>query len=301
MDAPDIATVVSVSRRYVSLLDKEGKHLKGTISSSAMHLVIGDSAKYCHQGGSLLVTEVQSSRGNLYRSQRGLRKRMGANIDHLFVVTAVGAVFNPEAVDRMLLAAAAEDIPATILLNKMDLGTEHEDPFISVYRSLGWRCELISAKFDRGLSVVTEILHSPELKIVALAGVSGVGKSRLLNKLVPEALSPIGEVSPKTGQGRQTTTQPHAHVYNRGSEKGLLIIDYPGVQNFGLAHLEKELVIRGFPEIEQARSRCKFMNCSHIKEQDCAVQEELSSGKIKSWRYNSYTRIMQEIEDNKPY
>ena len=297
----DIATVVSVSRRYVSLLDGSGEFLKGTIASSAMHLVIGDLVRFTKKSDSILVTEVQDSQHNLYRSHRNSRKKMGANIDHLFVISAIGAVFNSESIDRMLLAAAVEEIPATILMNKMDLGENEVKGFIEEYRDLGWKCELISAKFDKNLEALSEILSNPKLRIIALTGVSGVGKSRLLNKLVPDASSAIGEVSPKTGQGRQTTTQPHAYVYNRNNSEDLLIIDYPGVQNFGLSHIDKELVNLGFPEIEKFRLNCQFMDCSHFKEQNCAVKDALQSGAIKEWRFNSYLRILKEIEDNKPY
>ena len=128
-----------------------------------------------------------------------------------------------------------------------------------------------------------------------------MGKSSILNALVPGARTRIGEVSERTGQGKQTTTQPRGFLYTSRTEATKIIIDLPGVQFFGLSHLTQLDVGQAFQEIAQAASGCKFRDCAHVKERSCAVRDAVASGAIARWRYQSYLQILEEIEEAKEY
>jgi ribosome biogenesis GTPase len=135
--------------------------------------------------------------------------------------------------------------------------------------------------------------------VAALCGVSGVGKSTILNRLVPDAQARTGAVSDRTGQGKQTTTQPRAFLYGTGGDKA--IIDFPGVQFFGLSHETPQAITKAFPEFLAAAHGCRYADCRHLQEPECAVRTAIEAGTIASWRYDSYRQILQEIEDAREY
>ena len=209
--------VLDVSRRHVSLLSPSGRIVNGTIGSKAIDVVTGDVASYEARDGKVFVTDVVPSQRTLSRSYRGVVKRMGANIDLLCVITAVGATLNPTVIDRMLIAARVEGIPTTLVVNKADLGMEDTDEILQVYRRLGIKVIECSAKFGQSFEQVERAIQGDDVNVVALCGVSGVGKSTILNRLIPGALAKTGEISERTGQGRQTTSQPRGFLYESES------------------------------------------------------------------------------------
>ena len=229
--------VLDVSRRHVSLLASSGSVVNGTIGSKAIDIVTGDVATYETRDGKVFVTDVVPSRRTLSRSYRGVVKRMGANIDLLCVITAVGATLNPTVIDRMLIAARIEDIPTTLIVNKADLGMGEVDEILDVYRELGIKVLECSAKFGQSFDAVEHAIQGDDVAVVALCGVSGVGKSTILNRLIPGALAKTGEISERTGQGRQTTSQPRGFLYEGTNGLKRVIIDFPGVQFLSLIHI----------------------------------------------------------------
>lgn len=294
-------TVLEVSRRFVTMLAPDGRVATGTASSKSLEVVAGDTVSFEERDGELFVTAVAPSRRNLYRSSQRAVKRMGANIDMLLVITAPGSTFNPVVIDRMLIAASAQAIPVVLVVNKKDLDLTEIEPFLAVYERVGLTVLRISAKHGDATDEVATIVDSPRARVLALCGVSGVGKSTILNRLVPEAKTRTGEVSERTGQGRQTTSQPRGFLRAGSDGRNTIIIDLPGVQFFGLSHLSIIDVASAFPEFVAASAGCQFGDCKHLKEPLCGVREGVARGDIAPWRYNSYCQIIQEIVDAKEY
>lgn len=297
----NVGRVIEVSRRHVTVLSESGDILTGTLSSRAMLLATGDCVRFEERGGQVFVTSVLEATHCLFRSYRGAVRRMGANIDHLLVITAIGETLQAVAIDRMILAGRVEGIPLSLVVNKQDLGLEHVAFITDVYEKMGIRVLPVSAKAEIGLDQLREILDQEDVKTAALCGVSGVGKSTILNKLVPGAKARIGEVSIKTGQGRQTTSQPRGFLYEVSPNTHKVLIDFPGVGFFGLSHLNPVSLIDAFDEMRAVKGQCRFLDCRHLQEPGCVVRDKIESGEIALWRYESYLQILAEIEEAKEY
>lgn len=293
--------ILEVSRRFVTVLTDSGGIITGTLSSKSLDFVVGDTVTYQDRDGELFVTEAAPAVRSLYRTFHGTLKRMGANIDALCVITAAGPTWNPVAIDRMLAAGRVQSIPTTLIVNKIDLGVGEIAQMIDTYAAVGVTVIQCSAKSGEGIAHVQALVDAKGVQIVALCGVSGVGKSSILNALVPGARTRTGEVSERTGQGKQTTTQPRGFLYTSRAQAPKIIIDLPGVQFFGLSHLTQLDVGQAFQEIAHAASGCKFRDCAHVKERSCAVRDAVASGAIARWRYQSYLQILEEIEEAKEY
>ncbi len=293
--------VLEVSRRHVTLLAQNGAIVTGTTSSRAIEIVPGDEASFEIRDGRIFVTEVKPATRNLYRSYRGAVKRMGANIDLLCVITAVGSALNPVVIDRMLVAARVQAIPTILVINKADLGVAEILGLFSIYRKIGIELLSCSAKFGDGFEELEHRMMAPHVSVAALCGVSGVGKSTILNRFVPSAKARTGDVSVKTGQGKQTTSQPRGFLYEPAQSARKMIIDFPGVQFFGLSHVSVEAVEAAFDEFAEFKSGCRFLDCKHLQEPQCGVRDAVEGGEIAPWRYESYLQILGEIEEAREY
>lgn len=293
--------VLEVSRRFVTVLGVDRATVTGTAASKHVDVVVGDLVSCEDRDGELFITDVAPAKRSLYRTFHGNLKRMGANIDALCVITAAGPTWNPVAIDRMLAAGRVQAIPTTLVVNKIDLGLGEIAEMIDTYASVGVRVIQCSAKRGDGIDEMRAIIGSSNVRIAAFCGVSGVGKSSILNALIPGARTRTGEVSDRTGQGRQTTTQPRGFLYAVSGQEPTIVIDLPGVQFFGLAHLTAHDVVVAFQEIARAAEGCKFRDCAHVKERSCAVRDAVGSGEIARWRYQSYLQILEEIEEAREY
>lgn len=285
------ACVLKVSGRTLQLYD--GQIFQASAASRALKPIVGDIVTLECCRGQNLVRAIKPRRNCLTRTFGTLDKEVVANLDRLFLVCAGGALFNTSVIDRVLCIAWREKVPVTLVLNKCDLGPE---PRFDIYKSAGVGLLELSARFGQGFERLEAALLAPVLGFTALCGVSGVGKSTILNRLVPDAGRKTAEVSVKTGQGRQTTSEIVAYLYRRTELSPLLIADLPGVQYFGVSHLSIADVALSFPEFAGLRELCEYADCLHAAEPRCAVKAAVEAGKLAASRYESYLGMLSELQ-----
>ena len=225
---------------------------------------------------------------------------LAANIDLLLCVTTpANPPFRPRFTDRTLVQAAAESIPALIIVNKIDLGiSEPVRERIGDWQRIGIQVCEVSAKTGEGLESLARLLSG---KTCAVTGQSGVGKSSLLNSLDPSLALKTADISFKYDRGIHTTTQgiflPMTFTAHDGTQLSFNIIDTPGIRHFALWGIKPEEIIFYFPEMEKAAIQCAFgLSCSHIHERGCRILEELSAGHIHPDRYESWRSMHDELE-----
>ena len=232
-----------------------------------------------------VIEAIQPRTSLLYRSNEYKQKLIAANVDQLVIVVATEPAFSDDLITRALLAAESEEIEALIVLNKCDLtdkiGAARER--LTMFSKLGYRIvELSALKHAEDLR--------PELSGVTsvLVGQSGMGKSTLVNALVPEANAATREISQALDSGKHTTT--HATLYHLDAESQL--IDSPGLQEFGLGHLDRQEIEYAFREFRPWLGQCRFRDCHHNREPDCALIAAVKAGEIDERRFAAYHRII---------
>ena len=231
----------------------------------------------------------------IVRKSTNLSKQMqiiAANVDHAYLlVTLKSPVTQIGFIDRFLVSAEAFRIPTTLLFNKIDLfGAEEERLFTelsAIYTSLGYTCHRICAENESQISFLRKELKE---KQVMISGNSGVGKTTLVNSLDPTLTLRTGEISKVHEQGKHTTTFAEMHSLASGG----YIIDTPGIRAFGVIDLEKEHMAHYFPEMRNLIGACRFHNCLHLNEPNCAVKDAVENDKISFSRYQSYLDLMYE-------
>lgn len=227
----------------------------------------------------------------LYRSDEWRTKQFAANVDQLLIVVAVEPTFSDDLLGRALAGAWAVDVAPVIVLNKVDLisGLEQTRQRLLPYAALGVPIVELQAKDTASLNQQLKPLLAGKTSL--LLGQSAMGKSTILNALVPEAKASTQAHSVALNAGKHTTTT--TRLYHLPSQAGH-IIDSPGVQAFGLAHLSPADVERGFPEFEAHKAQCRFYNCSHQHEPGCGVLGALEKGLIDTKRHQLYGRLLEE-------
>lgn len=221
----------------------------------------------------------------LYRSNEIKQKLIAANVDQLVIVVATEPAFSDELVTRALLAAESEEIRPLIILNKCDL-TDKLPPArerLGLFTALGYPVLELSAR--QNIEELRPLLRGVTSVLV---GQSGMGKSTLVNTLLPDAHAATREISSALDSGKHTTT--HATLYHLDEHSHL--IDSPGLQEFGLGHLDRQEIEHAFREFRPYLGHCRFRDCRHDKEPDCALLAALHGGKIDARRFATYHRIM---------
>lgn len=235
--------------------------------------------------GQGVIETIQPRSTLLYRSDAFREKIIAANITQIIIVVAGVPSFNEELINRCLVTAEQQNIKSLIILNKADIteSTRIAAETLSVYQKIGYPVLQISAKKNIAMLL-------PYLKghFSVLAGQSGMGKSTIINALIPEAKRATGEISVALNSGCHTTT--HTHLYHIDSDSR--IIDSPGIQEFGLNHIKDENLAWGFVEFHSYIGQCKFNNCRHINEPGCAVILATQERKISSQRLAFYHRLL---------
>jgi ribosome biogenesis GTPase / thiamine phosphate phosphatase len=256
-------------------------------------LVTGDRVKWQADPntGLGIITAIQPRQSLLTRPDRYHKvKPVAANISLIVIVFAPLPEPAPGLIDRYLVACADADIPALLVLNKSDLLKEN-DPILTLlqeYRNLGY--EVIQTQSAGDLSELSARLEN---ETVAFVGQSGVGKSTLINAIVPDAAQKTNIISENSALGQHTTTSTRLIAFGEGSA----LIDSPGIREFGLWHLELDRVQQGFPEIENLLGHCQFRNCTHKHEKQCALRLAAAEGEILPRRLESYLRLVDEIAE----
>ncbi len=227
----------------------------------------------------------------LYRSDQYKSKLLAANVTHLFIVVATEPGFSDDLVSRSLVAAEAAGITAHIVLNKIDVteSLSKTRQRLALYAGLGYPLHEVSARAtpDATCATLMPLLRGQSSILI---GQSGMGKSSLINLLVPDADIAVREISAALDTGKHTTT--FTRLYS--VDKETAIIDSPGFQEFGLYHLSEGMLERAFPEFTPHLGHCKFYNCHHLNEPSCAVLSALESGEIAVMRHALYQQLVHE-------
>ncbi len=295
------STVIRTTRRAVTVADAGGRIMSAFNPPRTLDIVVGDRVLCTERGADTVIENVLERKNCLKRAVPEREKRLAANLDHLFIVAAVSPLFNTLLIDRISAAAESEDIACTLLVNKSDTGVNPDAEPFSEYRNTKLKTLFISAHTRSGFQELERVLAEPSLERAAFAGQSGVGKSSILNVLVPGADAQVSEVSGKSGQGRQTTSSGFAYHYRRNSCRDLFLIDLPGIQNFGISHLTPAQVKQAFSEFRDAALECQFDDCMHIAEPGCRVKQLLEEGFLSASRYESYLDMLRELDLLKKY
>lgn len=241
-----------------------------------------------------VIESIEARSALLYRSDQYRQKLIAANVTQILIVLAVVPSFYEELLNRCIVAAENQRVLLTIVLNKSDLAgqsTEAADR-LKLYSALGYRVIPLAAKRD--VSPLRSVLAG---HVSVLVGQSGVGKSTIVNALIPDAGAPTAEVSSALDSGRHTTT--HARLYHLDEKSRL--IDSPGLQEFGLHHLAQQDIAEAFVEFRPLLGQCRFRNCRHLTEPGCAIAEAQTSGKIDMRRLASYRKVIAEIDSGKQH
>ena len=222
-------------------------------------------------------------------------KAVAANVNQIIIVSAVLPELSLNIIDRYLIAAETVGIPPLIVLNKVDLLEAEErkqvEATLSLYQEIGYEVRLVSSETGEGLDGLREDLKG---HISIFAGQSGVGKSSLVNSLMPEVDAEVGDVSENSGLGQHTTTAARLYHFPDGGD----LVDSPGVREFGLWHLEPEQVTEAFVEFRDYLGGCKFRDCKHGNDPGCIIREAVEEGKIHQARYDSYHKIIDSMSEN---
>ncbi|GAB6120722.1 ribosome small subunit-dependent GTPase A [Dysgonomonas termitidis] len=273
--------------------------LKGIRSTNP--IAVGDRVGIVENNeGTALITEIEDRKNYIIRRSSNLSKQshiLAANIDLCFLIVTINhPVTSTVFIDRFLASAEAYCVPVNLIFNKTDIYTEDETAYmealISLYNHIGYPCLRISALEKEGIETLQEKIKG---KITLFSGHSGVGKSTLINTLIPDTGLKTGAISGYHGKGMHTTTFSEMIELSQGG----FIIDTPGIKGFGTVDMEKEEIFHFFPDIFRFSKDCRFHNCIHINEPDCAVRAAVEKHYISESRYKSYLNMMEEDADGK--
>lgn len=285
------ATVIASHGRHY-LVQTDTAKLQCVTRGKKSDVAVGDIVNLRLTSANQGVIEAITERKTLlYRSDQYKSKLLAANVTQLFIVVATEPGFSDDLVSRALVAAEAAGVAVHIILNKIDVveTLEKTRKRISFYAGLGYAVHEVSAttQAEETCAVLAPLLAG---KSTILIGQSGMGKSSIINLIVPDADIAVREISAVLDTGKHTTTFTRLYAIDDQT----MIIDSPGFQEFGLYHLTEGMLERAFPEFEPYLGKCKFYNCHHINEPECAVRTAIASGDIAPMRHALYLQLLHE-------
>ena len=246
--------------------------------------VAGDQVLFqTTDGNEGVVTALLERDNSLTRSQ----KLIAANIDELWLVVAIEPHYQFELIDRYLVIAENAGLPINIVVNKIELSQKIEQVMhdFSMYESVGYSVHYVSVKAQTNVAEFKAQLND---KTHIFLGQSGVGKSSLINELIPDLNLRVNEISTKSKLGKHTTTNTTLYHIPSGGD----LIDSPGIREFQLDELTNKEILSGFREFKPYIGECKFRNCAHINEPKCAIKTAVESGDIHPMRYHNYLQLI---------
>ena len=268
--------------------------------SSTNPVAVGDQVRFEYEKEPdemhpAVITEILDRKNHLIRKSTNLSRQshvIAANLDRAFLIVTL---YFPEVklpfLDRQLVTCGVFGIPATIVLNKVDLyrdeAPEQIEAFKSIYTDAGYRVVETSARTGEGIDALRELCKD---QVVLFSGESGVGKSSIIKAIDPGLNPKTGEISLAHLQGKHTTSLYEMYPISSGG----YVIDTPGLRGFGLYGLEKDEISKYFPEMLRVADDCRFVPCTHTHEPGCAVKEAVEQGLISPERYNSYLGMLEE-------
>ena len=285
--------------QFVECKIKGNFRLKGIRSTNP--IAVGDRVQILlNPEGTAFINEIEDRKNYIVRRSSNLSKQshiLAANLDQCMLVVTVNY---PETstifIDRFLASAEAYRVPVKLIFNKIDAYSEEEihymDALINLYTQIGYACFKVSAKKEIGIETITKELEG---NITLFAGHSGVGKSTLINTILPELDIRTGEISTYHNKGMHTTT--FSEMFPVAGDG--YIIDTPGIKGFGTFDMEEEEISHYFPEIFKTSANCKYGNCTHRHEPGCAVREAVEQHYISESRYASYLNMLEDKEEGK--
>lgn len=246
-----------------------------------------------------IIKTVLTRKNYIIRKSTNLSKQthiIAANVDQaILMVTTAYPVTYPIFIDRFLVSAEAYRIPAKLIFNKTDLYNEKETEYLNylteIYQKAGYECFAISVKNNTNIDKIESLLKN---KISVISGISGVGKSSLINFIDPDLNLKVTEISDYHKSGKHTTTFAEMFELSVGG----YIIDTPGIRGFGLHNIDDEELFHFFPEIFRVSQNCKYHNCTHVHEPGCEVKSAVKTGEVSQLRYENYLKILLD-DDSK--
>ena len=286
--------VIAAHGRRGKLETKSGLQLRYLVQGRRQRVVCGDHVDWIYDDHDTLaiVTGISPRANALERQPPGRPgvEVLAANLSLLIVVCAPKPETDWFLIDRYLCTGELMGCQLLLASNKSDLVEPAHETMLSDYARIGYTCLSVSAQTNAGMDTLGHALHD---QIGILVGQSGVGKSSIINRLVPDADIAVAAISASTQEGTHTTTASAMHdLPNSGR-----LIDTPGVRDFVPAIPEPQSVQAGFPEILAVATDCRFSNCRHLREPDCGVKNAVRSNAISPRRYESYKRLLRAVTD----
>ena len=291
-------TVLTDDGQLIDCKIKGNFRLKGIRSTNPV--AVGDRVEIApNNEGTAFITEIEDRRNYIIRKSINLSKQshiIAANVDQaILVVTVVNPQTSTTFIDRFLASAEAYRVPVILAFNKTDLLDDdmrrYQEAMVNLYQTIGYECRQISAGTGDGVDALHPLLKG---KITLLSGNSGVGKSTLINRLVPDANLRTSEISDAHNTGQHTTTFSEMIRLDEG-----WLIDTPGIKGFGTFDIEPEELTSYFKEIFHFSQDCRFSNCTHTHEPGCAVLKALEDHYIAQSRYQSYLSMLEDKDQGK--
>lgn len=293
--------VVTRHAKHADVETDNGEIFRCNIRRTLQNVVVGDRVSW--REGNAQLQGISGVIEAIYPRQNALNrpdyydgiKTMAANIDQIIIISAVLPQLSLNIIDRYLVICETAHIPALIVVNKIDLASPETRQTIAeqlaIYQRIGYQTLCLSAETGEGMEALQNQLAQGTSIFV---GQSGVGKSSLINQLLPHVNALTGEISDVSGLGQHTTTASCLYHLPQGGN----LIDSPGIREFGLWHLTPEQITQGYREFQTILGTCKFRDCKHKNDPGCALREAVEAKKIDPTRFENYHRLIESREES---